>query len=182
MRIGITATLATEGAWDALWEGLANLGELGNREAEIVADTGRRGIYRNFERESGPYGTPWPALAKMTQAERATGIDHRGEPFSVGQKHPILRRTGDLLESLTNPRHPRNVTAVARGDGSTHLVLSAADDPRTPDRIAKLHAGGVTETGRVIPPRPFMGLGPTAQAQVATQTAAILRQRLDRLR
>ena len=177
----VIATLETDARWGVLWEDLAHLGELGPREAELVADTGRRGIHRNFERESGPYGTPWHPLAQQTQEERARGIDHRGVPFRVAPEHPILQRTRDLLLSFTDPRHPRNVTQVERGEGSTTLVLGAEDDPRTPDRIAKLHAGGTTEAGRVIPPRPFVGLGPEAQRQVEAQARAVLRQRVERL-
>jgi len=177
----IIAELQMDARWDALWDDLARLGELGPREAELVADTGRRGIHRNFERESAPDGAPWHPLARQTQLERAGGIDHRGVPFRVAPEHPILQRTRDLLLSFTDPRHPRNVTQVERGNGSTFLTLGAEDDPRTPDRIAKLHAGGQTETGRVIPPRPFVGLGAEAQRQVETQARAVLRQRVERL-
>jgi hypothetical protein len=117
----------------------------------------------------------------MTQAERRRGIDHRGIPFRTGAQHPILRRTGDLLASLTDPRHPRNVTASGSWNGETLIVLSAEDDPQTPGRIARLHAGGITDTGRYVPPRPFMGLSDTALDQVDTQVRAVLRGRLERV-
>ena len=163
-----------------MWNALAHIGELSKREAEIVADTARRGIAVNFERQSAPDGTPWHPLAPMTQAERKRGIDHRGIPFRVAPQHPILRRTGDLRDSFTDPRHPRNVTQVGWWNGDTVIVLGAEDDPQTPDRIRKLHAGGLTETGRVIPPRPFVGLGDTALNQVGNQARAVLRQRIER--
>lgn len=170
--------------WRALWDGLARIGELGKREAEIVADAARRGIAQNFEREQAPDGTPWHPLAPMTQRERAKGIDHRGVPFRVAPQHPILRRTGDLLRSFTDPRHPRNVTQVGRWNGDTVIVLGAEDDPQTPDRIRKLHAGGAVSSAqpwRVIPPRPFVGLSDVAINQVENQARAVLRQRVERL-
>jgi len=164
-----------------MWEGLAGLGGLSPREAEIVADTARRGIYQNFEREQAPDGTPWAPLAPMTQRERRAGIDHRGIPFSVGGEHPILRRTGDLMLSFTNPRHPHNVTVAQRKRDSTQITLGAEDDPQTPGRIATLHAGGVTETGRPVPPRPFVGLSDQSINQVAEQARRVLIQRVERL-
>lgn len=179
--VRIVAELEMGQRWAALWEGLAHLGELGNGEAEIVADSGRRGIHRNFEREQSPEGVPWHPLAPQTQRERRTGIDHRGIPFRVGGQHPLLHRTGDLLLSLTDRGHPRNVTRVQREAGSTHITLGAKDDPQTPNRIAKLHAGGLTASGRVIPARPFVGLSDAALLQVENQTRAILRQRLERV-
>ena len=118
----------------------------------------RQGIAQNFAREQAPDGTPWHPLAAMTQAERRRGIDHRGVPFRTGAQHPILRRTNDLRDSFVDPRHPRNVTGVGRWNGDTIIVLGARDDPQTPNRIANLHAGGVTEDGHVIPARPFVGL------------------------
>jgi len=177
----ITAGLDIDARWVALWRGLAQLAELGKRETEIVADVARRGIAANFEREQSPSGRPWHPLAKMTQEERKKGIDHRGIPFRVGAQHPILRRTGDLLLSFTDPHHPRNVTQSGTWNGETVIVLGARDDPQTPGRIARLHAGGITETGRYVPPRPFVGLSTRALDQVDTQVRAVLRERLERL-
>ena len=177
----ITAGLEQNAEYEAFWRHLATIGELGPREAELVADTGRQGIHENFKREQSPDGVPWAELAPMTQRERRKGVDHRGRPFRAGAAHPILRRTDDLLESFTNPRHPRNVTAVTTASGETRIVLSATDDPQTPNRIANLHAGGLTETGRVIPPRPFIGLSTRAQQHLLAQTVALLAQRVKRL-
>lgn len=175
--------------WDALWTGLGNLGELSNREAEIVADTARRGIAANFEQERAPSGTPWVPLAPMTQRQRREGIDHRGIPFRVGAAHPILKRTGDLKASFVDPRHPRNVTEIERGGGITFLLLSAEDDPDTPDRIATLHAGG-TAYGMAIgarmvayevPARPFIGLSDRDLDRVEEQAERVIWQRVERL-
>ncbi|MBN1261090.1 MAG: phage virion morphogenesis protein [Anaerolineae bacterium] len=173
--------LVRQERWRAWWRELENIGLLSNREAEIVADTARRGIAANFEREAAPSGLPWVPLRPMTQAERARGIDERGIPFRVGRQHPILKRTGDLKESFTNPRHPRNVTVFVRAIGTTLLVLSAKDDPRTPDRIRRLHAGGMTDAFRYVPPRPFIGLSEQATAQVESQARQVVYQRAARL-
>lgn len=177
----IVAGLDINAQWVQVWRALAQIADLGPREIEIIADAGRRGIARNFERQQSPQGTPWHPLAKMTQEERKRGIDHRGIPFRVGAKQPILRRTGDLLLSLTDPRHPRNVTASGNWNGETIVILGAEDDPKTPGRIARLHAGGMTDTGRYVPARPFMGLSETALEQLDTQVRAVLRQRVERL-
>jgi len=176
----IVAGLAIDARWVAMWQALAEIAYLGKREREIVADAARRGIAPNFEREQSPSGTPWHPLAKMTQAERKRGIDHRGVPFRVAPQHPILQRTRDLLLSFTDPRHPRNITQAGTWSGETIIILGARDDPKTPGRIATLHAGGFTETGRYVPPRPFVGLSPTALDQVDNQVRAIIRQRLER--
>lgn len=179
--VRIVAELQTGERWAALWDGLARLGELGNRETEIVAGAARQGIHQNFEREQSPEGVPWHPLAPQTQRERRAGIDHRGIPFRVGGQHPILQRTRDLMLSLIDRGHSRNVTQVEVAGGSTAIVLGAKDDPQTPERIAKLHAGGLTASGRVIPARPFVGLSDAALLQVENQTRAILRQRLERV-
>jgi phage gpG-like protein len=177
----ILAGLNIDARWETLWRALARIADLSPREVEIVADTARRGIARNFERRTTPGGQPWHPLAKMTQEERKRGIDHRGIPFRVGAKEPILRRTGDLLLSLTDPRHPRNITRSGRWNNETLIILSAEDDPQTPGRIGRLHAGGVTDTGRYVPARPFVGLSDVALEQLDTQVRAVLRQRVERL-
>jgi len=177
----IVAGLDLGAQWVQLWRALAQVADLAPREIEIIADTGRRGIARNFEQRQSPSGQPWHPLAKQTQEERRRGIDHRGIPFRVGAKEPILRRTGDLLLSLTDPRHPRNITSSGRWNNETLIILSAEDDPKTPGRIARLHAGGITDTLRYVPPRPFMGLSAAALGQLDTQVRAVLRQRVERL-
>ena len=177
----ITAGLDIDARWGALWRALAQIAELGPRETEIVADAARRGIAQNFEQQQSPEGQPWHPLARMTQEERRRGLDHRGIPFRVGAQRPILMRTKDLLLSLTDPRHPRNVTQAGTWNGETVIVLSARDDPQTPGRIARLHAGGITETGRYVPARPFVGLSQSALDQVDNQVRAVLRQRAERL-
>lgn len=179
MKIGAVVEQTPE--WERTWTGLAQVGDLSRREVEIIADTARRGIAANFERESAPDGTPWHPLAPQTRRQRAEGIDERGVPFRVGQAHPILVRTRDLKRSLVDPRHPRNVTEVLQGGGITHIALGADDDPLTPHRISILHGGGRTRTGGLVPPRPFMGLSGEATGQVEEQTARVVCQRVERL-
>jgi hypothetical protein len=182
MRILLGFSRAERRRWGRLWRALGQIAQLAPRETEIVADTARRGIYRNFERESAPSGEPWPELAPQTVEERRQGVDDRGIPFRVGGHHPILVRTHDLQESFTNPRHPRNVTRVTRGKGLTEIVLSARENPQTPGRIPTLHAGGTTESGARVPPRPFIGLSHEAQEQVGEQARRVVWQRVERLR
>ncbi len=185
----ISVKLEQSPKWDAFWFGLAAVGDLGNREVEIIADTARRGVARNFEQERAPDGTPWQPLAPMTQQIRGEGIDERGIPFRTGTAHPILVRTTDLKQSFINPRHSRNITDVSRSAGVVSVLLSAADDPETPGRIAMLHSGGSFLTARAgaelverdVPARPFIGLSDQALAQVDEQARRILAQRVDRL-
>jgi hypothetical protein len=181
MKATFRTALKDPRTWDRLWTGLTQVGELSNREAEIVADTARRGIADNFGHERAPNGARWAPLRPMTVAERRSGIDARGVPFRTGGEHPILQRTGDLKLSFVNPRHPRNITQVQRGPGWTGLILSAKDDPATPNRIETLHSGGTTETGNPVPPRPFIGLSTRMEEQLYKQAKNVLRGRLERV-
>jgi len=174
----ITAGLEKDDSYTEFWKGLEGLAGLGPREAEIVADTARQGIHENFKREQSPDGTPWPELAPMTQDERRDGIDDRGVRFSTGAKHPILRRTDDLLLSFIDPRHPRNITITHRESHNTRIALSATDDPRTPNRIENLNSGALPTPWRIIPARPFVGLSSKSRAQLLKQTMAILHHRI----
>jgi len=176
IEIRIKAELKQDAKWTALWTALADVGNLANREVEIIADTARRGIAENFEQERAPDGARWEPLAPLTRRQRAEGIDERGVPFRVGQAHPILVRTQDLKRSFVERTHPRNVTRVERGDDMIRVLLSARDDPQTPGRIAKLHSG----SGRV-PARPFIGLSNRSLARVDEQARRVLAQRLERV-
>ena len=122
----------------------------------------------------------YPNDGLLLKHRLVVALDPQPTAAEVAQ-HPILRRTDDLLLSFTAPHHPRNVTQSGTWNGETLIILGAKDDPRTPGRIARLHAGGITETGRYVPPRPFVGLSDRALDQVDTQVRAVLRQRLERL-
>ncbi len=177
----LKVTVARSKASDSWWKSLSEVGLLSNRESEIIADAARRGIALNFERESEPSGEPWVPLARRTQAERRLGIDGRGIRFSVGAEHPILVRTGDLKRSFTDPQHPRNVTQFMRILGRTIIILSAEDDPKTPNRIRTLNSGGLTMSNSIVPARPFIGLSRDAERQVENQATQVIYQRMRRL-
>jgi phage gpG-like protein len=182
MELRLEFTRESRRRWDEFWGGLADIGRLSHREAQIVVGAARAGIRSNFEHERAPDGTPWDPLAPRTVAERREGIDERGIPFRVGGHHPILKRTGDLQRSFTDPDHPRNVMEITQVRGLTFLVLSAEDDPKTPNRIKRLHAGGRTEDGAVVPARPFIGLSERYEDQLYEQADRVIRQRVERLR
>ncbi len=181
MDVHITARLDTK-AMRHFWTSLAQLPALGNREVEKIAGAARAGVGLNFIRETSPDGTPWAALAPMTERERASGIDERGIPFRVAPAHPILVRTKDLKRSFVERQHPRNITHVARGDDTIQVTLGAQDDPATPDRIATLHSGGKTSTGRLVPARPFVGLGAPALDRVDRVARYVLDERAKRVK
>lgn len=183
--------------WERFWRDLATLGELGPREAVLLADAGRRGLALNWERESSPDGGRWVDLRPFTQRERRR--------LGFAARHPILQRTGDLKESFTEPGHSRHIYQVGHWDGSTVVVIGARENPATPGRIpllnnggaiagplvgmpaggAKLERymsrGGVTRGGRRVAPRPFIGFSETATRWIEWQADAIILQRVARL-
>lgn len=181
MELLIRGRLRRSRAWKELWADLAAIAHLSGRQIASLAKTARAGIFDNFRREQSPAGVPWHPLAPMTQRERESGIDSRGIPFNVGAEHPILRRTDDLRDSFTDPTHPRNVTDITTDESLTVIELGAVDDPKTPGRIANLHAGGRTDEGREIPARPFIGLSGAAMRQLQRQTEGIFMKRLEAL-
>ena len=195
MQATIEFTQESQARWDATWRDLEQLAALGKREAALIADAGRRGVARNFEREESPDGTPWHPLAVFTQRERAR--------LGFAAQHPILHRTGDLLRSFTEAGHPQHVYEKIDYHFGTLLLVGARDNPRTPGRIALLNAGGVTtgpllgmpEQGRAlerymnrggfargynVPARPFVGWSDAAVAQVDAQARAVVNQRVER--
>lgn len=71
---------------------------------EGIADYYRRVmIPRVFQRE----GPGWVPLARRTQKER--------ELMGYNPQHPILKRTGDLLQELTQKSHPAHVEVITVG-------------------------------------------------------------------
>lgn len=177
-------------SWIEMWDSLGGIGGLSHREAQIVADVGRRDMASHFEHERSPDGEPWQPLAPFTQEQRGYGIDSRGVQFRTGRRHPIQVRTGDLKRSFTDPTHPRNVTEIFAPSGQTFISLGAEDDPQTPGRIATLNFGGTVYGSlgpddppreREVPARPWIGLSDSGEAQVDAQTRALLTQRLERI-
>jgi len=112
-----------------------------------VADRIRLGFQRNFESESGG-GQPWESLAPMTIAERDRLRQEHGWPITP--EHPILRRTGELRQSVIEKGHPLHVCEISH-DWSGVMVEVGSDDPR----FEILHGGGRNESGAYVPPRPM---------------------------
>ena len=117
------------------------------RRMDKVADRIRLGFQRNFETESGG-GQPWETLAPFTVAERNRLRQEHGWPITG--EHPILRRTGELRQSVIEKGHPLHVCEISR-DWSGVMVEVGSDD----SRFAILHAGGKNESGAYVPPRPM---------------------------
>lgn len=183
--------------WERFWRDLATLGELGPREAVLLADAGRRGLALNWEHESAPDGGRWVALRPFTQKERRR--------LGFAPQHPILQRTGDLKESFTEPGHARHIYQVGHWNAGTVVVIGARENPDTPGRIPLLNRGGtipgrlvgmpaggtklerymsrggVNLAGRVVPPRPFIGFSDQAVRWLTGAADAIILQRVERL-
>lgn len=159
--------------WERFWRDLAALGELGPREAVLLADAGRRGLALNWERESSPDGGRWVDLRPFTQKERRR--------LGFAARHPILQRTGDLKESFTEAGHARHIYQVGHVPGGTVVVIGARENPATPGRIPLLNRGGVNPSGRRVAPRPFIGFSETATRWLEGQADAIILQRVARL-
>lgn len=182
MKLTIRARLANRAALRGFFAGLGQVPDLGNKEVRKIAGAGRAGVGLNFTRQTSPDGEPWVPLAPMTQNIRKRGIDARGIPFRVAPKRPILVRTKDLRQSFENPNHPRNITHIARSGGRIQVSLGAQDDPATPDRIKTLHSGGKTPTGRIVPPRPFVGWSAPALERLHKSTVYVLDERAKRVK
>ena len=187
----------TDPAWKRLWQPLHDLPDLTGREISIIAETTRRAIKLNFEAERSPDGKPWEPLHPFTQWERSQGIDARGVPFMTGARNPILRRTRDLMHSLTKSSHPRHKVDVKRSSlgGGRHLTIEvyAEDDPKTPGRIKLLHSGGNVrmnfraKSGKQhtldfeVPARPFIGLSKLGEEILDRTVVDVLDKRLHKL-
>jgi phage gpG-like protein len=184
--------------WRRIWKPLHDLPKLSKQDVRKLADAVRRGLKLNFEAERSPDGEPWKELHPFTQWERSQGIDSRGVRFSTGARHPMLRRTGDLVGSLTQENHPRHRVDVRRssiaGGQHTTIEVYAEDDPKTPGRIKLLHSGGNVKlnfrdsrTGKQheldfdVPARPFIGLSEKALDLVDRTAIYVIDERLKRL-
>lgn len=183
--------------WKRIWQPLHDLPDLSSQDVRKIAGAVRRGLKINFEAERSPDGKPWKELAPLTQWMRAQGIDERGVGFRTGSRRPILRRTGDLVGSLTEESHPQHRVDVRRstiaGGKHTTIEVYAEDDPKTPGRIKLLHSGGNVrmnfraKSGKQhtldfeVPARPFIGLSDRAVELVDRTTVYVLDERLKRL-
>lgn len=71
---------------------------------EAMADYTRETMIPDIFKSEGP---GWRQLAMRTQAERVAQ--------GYNPTHPILRRTGDLFNELTNKAHPKHVEEIVVG-------------------------------------------------------------------
>lgn len=170
--IVIKPTPESEAELKEAWDGILGLLNLGNREIEKIADAGRRGIALNFATESAG-GEPWPHLAPMTVEERRS-LGFPGE-------HPILVRSGRLKRSLIERSHPLNITDVSTHGYHAyleriHIELGSADE-----HFPLLHAGGFTNLGYYVPPRPMTVLGDTSIQQLDATIRYVVEERWERL-
>ena len=106
---------------------------------EVIADAIRESIAENFRRESGD-GAEWPQLAAMTVAQR----QEHGYPG----EHPMLVRSGSLLDSLTNPNNADHIEKLTATNESLDVEIGSLDS-----RVIALDRG----LGNV-PARPFLAL------------------------
>lgn len=110
---------------------------------DVISDTMRQAVAENFATESGD-GAAWRPLAAETVEER----EFLGFPGT----NPILFRTGDLLESVTNPNDTDHVEQVF-GDDAGFTVTIGTSDPRA---------------GRLNAVRPFLTMDETQEERLAS--------------
>lgn len=132
----INRSLATWGAH------IADMSEAWQQVGQDLLDSFRD----NFTSEGGGFGgwSSWAPLADSTVAERAR--------LGYGGEHPILQRTGQLMESLTTEGAPGNVFEV----GPNSLTVG------TEVYYAPFHQFGT----RKMPSRPVVGLSWDMQSQI----------------
>lgn len=118
-------------------------------ERERVAGAVRAGFDENFATESAG-GIPWPRLAESTARERRR--------LGFGAYHPILRRTGSLLDSYVNAGNAEHLSEFEqRSDGWT--LAEGSSDQRVP-----WLSGGTTH----IPARPVEEIGGRGERRIQT--------------
>lgn len=105
---GTTMTIRANPAWASLVTGRVEpYKNLPNKFApalEAVADYVRGNMITAVFKAEGP---GWRQLAARTRAERLVS--------GFNPEHPILRRTGDLFNELTNKSHPKHVEQITTG-------------------------------------------------------------------
>lgn len=163
MLLGLQLT----GTPDETWARIETLPHLGVREKHKVAEAVRLGIAWNFAHESAG-GQAWPPLAPMTVGIRRS-LGYAGE-------HPILQRSGRLKNSLIDERHPMNLYIEEEDEGDLSMEFGSLD-PHFP----LLHAGGFTEGGHPVPPRPMTVLGDEAISRLRGTIEYVLSERWGRL-
>ena len=152
---------------DETWDRIENLPMLGRKERHKIAEAARLGIAWNFAHESAG-GDAWAPLAPMTVGIRRS-LGFAGE-------HPILQRTRELKLSLVDETHPLNYYLEDDTAGDLVMQFGSLDD-----RFPLLHAGGTTEDGHPVPPRPMTVLGEQAIGRLADTILYVIRERARRI-
>lgn len=117
------------------------------REKDRVGAAIRLGFGENFATESAG-GIPWPRLAESTARERRR--------LGFGPYHPILVRTGSLLDTYVNPGNSKHASEFEqRTDGWT--LAEGSNDERVP-----WLSGGT----QFIPPRPVEELSAESERRI----------------
>jgi hypothetical protein len=142
MRIILRATPESRRTFERLIQPLETLGTRLERPVERVGgDAIRRAFADNFATE-GQGG--WPALS-----EAWTVPERQAQGFAG--RHPILKRTGSLMRSVTERGHPLHTSQVIPTGAGRFSVEIGSEDIR----YNLLHFGGRTALGTVIPARPM---------------------------
>lgn len=150
------------------WDMITAIMDLGNRERHKIAEAVRLGFSWNFAHESAG-GEPWPHLAPMT-------INIRRHLGFAGE-HPILQRTKELKRSLVEAGHPLHLYIEEEpAPGDLVMEFGSLDD-----RFPLLHAGGTTEDGHPVPPRPMTVLGDQSIERLYDTIVYVFEERWARL-
>lgn len=153
IRITLRATPESRRTFDRLITPLEHIATRLERPVERVGgDAIRRAFADNFATE-GQGG--WPQLS-----EAWTVPERRGQGFAG--RHPILKRTGGLMRSVTERGHPLHTSQVIPTGAGRFTVEIGSEDVR----YNMLHFGGRTALGTVIPARPMAILYPHQEQQV----------------
>ena len=153
MRITLRPTPESIRQFDRLIAPLEHISRRMQEPMERVGgDAIRAAFAQNFSSE-GQGG--WPSLS-----EAWTVPERRAQGFAG--RHPILKRTGGLMRSVTERGHPLHTSEIMVMGAGRFTVSIGSEDVR----YNALHFGMRTALGTVIPPRPMAILWPHQEEQV----------------
>lgn len=154
IRITLKPTQSSRQTFERLITPLEQIATRLERPVErIGGDAIRRAFAENFATE-GQGG--WPALSDAWTVPERRALGYAGE-------HPILKRTGQLMRSVTERGHPLHTSQVIPTGSGRFTVEIGSEDIR----YNMLHFGGRTALGTVIPARPMAILHGHQAQQVA---------------
>jgi hypothetical protein len=146
--ITVTVTLANRSEVEAMLDRVADIGE---RLGPLILDEGMNfahevvlDIFRGEGTSGIVGGAAWASLKKYTQLERTR--------LGFPPEHPILFRTGSLLDALVDEGSPDNVFEITHvGPGHWRAMLGTTDT-----RFEELQVG---DASRNLPARPMWPVG-----------------------